>query len=196
MVRILPMVEGASPAGSPSCHTNDRCHQDTATWYMQRHTWHLSGQSVGFLHYWPFHWVPRSNGSLAAFYLSFIDLVELLLGLIRASQHCDWLHLLSIRRMIVFDTMVLRLWQAKLCEVHVLNGLLQSGVSTPTSTKPMMAFSVQLSDGNTYGKILVDQTIEATVHKDPQTTGDTKASVWTWVWSVSITCQLNIGVCA
>jgi hypothetical protein len=43
----------------------------------------------------------KENGSLSAFWMSYVDMVEIMLGLIRASREGDWkLHLASIREMI------------------------------------------------------------------------------------------------
>ncbi|KAK5924833.1 hypothetical protein CgunFtcFv8_017411 [Champsocephalus gunnari] len=43
----------------------------------------------------------QENGSLSAFWMTYVDMVEVMLGLIRASREGDWmLHLASIRAMI------------------------------------------------------------------------------------------------
>jgi len=41
------------------------------------------------------------NGNLSAFWMSFVDMSEILLGIIRASREGNWpLHLISVRKMI------------------------------------------------------------------------------------------------
>ena len=105
-----------------------------------------------------------------------MDLLEILLGLLRASREGNWLlHLHCIRTMIpwcfAYDKLnfarylsVYYVQMTKLAEDHPeINAHLESG-----------GFSVQIGKQNTFGRIPVDQTIEETVNKDTQTNGGTK----------------------
>ena len=118
----------------------------------------------------------NGNGTLSTFWMSYIDIVEVLFNMIRASREADWqLHLASIRTLIPWCFAYNRLnyphyipacyAEMKNLEEHnqeVHNYLTDGG------------FSVQLGPDNSFGRIPVDQTIEETVNKDTQTAGGTK----------------------
>jgi hypothetical protein len=118
----------------------------------------------------------QENGDLSSFWMSYIDMVEVVLGLIRSSREGHWLlHLAMIREMIpwcfgydkqnyarylsVYYTQMTRL---QIDHPQVYNDYQNGG------------FSVQIGSSNTFGRIPVDQTIEETANKDTQTPGGTK----------------------
>ncbi|KAG1701312.1 Threonine aspartase 1 [Nymphon striatum] len=118
----------------------------------------------------------QGNGTLAAFWMSYIDMVELMLKLLRASREGNWkLHLTSIHEMIPwcfsYDNInyarYLSAYYAEMTnlpEEHPeIHDYLEAG-----------GFSVQIGSKNTFGKIPVDQTVEETVNRDMQTQGGTK----------------------
>ncbi|KAG1703716.1 hypothetical protein GQR58_004176 [Nymphon striatum] len=105
-----------------------------------------------------------------------LEMIEILLGLIRADREGGWyLHLASIKSMIPWCfamdktnySRYLPVYHAQMTQLeqtcpdlhtHFLNG----------------GFSVQLRQANPFAKIAIDQTVEATVNKDTQTAGGTK----------------------
>ena len=108
--------------------------------------------------------------------MSYVDIVKIMLGLIRASREGDWmLHRVAIRAMIpwcfAYDKVnyarYLSYYYATMSQLpiehpEVYNHFIQGG------------FSVQIGSQNPFGRIPVDQTIEETVNKDTQTPGGTK----------------------
>ena len=112
------------------------------------------------------------NGNLSTFWLSYMDMVEILLGLIRASREGAWmLHLSSVRSMTpwCFDLNYSR--YLPYCYTHMS----QLPTTHPDVHAEFMqgGFSVQLGSNNPFGRIPVDQTIEETLNKDKQTPGGT-----------------------
>ncbi|KAK3741541.1 hypothetical protein QZH41_002925 [Actinostola sp. cb2023] len=117
-----------------------------------------------------------SNGKTSEFWMSYVRLVENVLGLIRASREGNWvMHMAFIREMIpwcfAYDkhnyARYLTVYYAqmtRLPEDHpdIYNHFMDGG------------FSVQLGDCNPFAKIPVDQATEETVNKDTQTAGGTK----------------------
>ncbi|KAG1660201.1 hypothetical protein GQR58_022123 [Nymphon striatum] len=118
----------------------------------------------------------NDSGHLAAFWMIYLEMIEILLGLIRADREGDWyLHLASIKNMIPWCFAMdktnyyryLPVYYAQMTQLeqtcpdlhtHFLNG----------------GFSVQLRQANPFAKIAIDQTVEETVNKDTQTAGGTK----------------------
>ena len=116
------------------------------------------------------------NGSFSAFWMSYIDMVEIMLGLIRASREGDWnLHLASIRAMIPWCFAYDRLNYARYLPYYYAE-MSQLPSNHPDVHEEFMrgSFSVQLGSVNPFGRIPVDQTIEETINKDTQTPGGTK----------------------
>ena len=118
----------------------------------------------------------NDNGELSCFWMSYIDMVEILLGLIRTSREGDWmLHLAMINavipRMFAYD----RLNYAKYLPVYY-NQMLNLPMEHPEVYEHLKngGMSVQLGAANTFGRIPVDQAIEETANKDTQTAGGTK----------------------
>ena len=110
----------------------------------------------------------HENGKLSAFWVSYLDFVDILLAMIRASREGDWdLYVSSITNLTLYarSLSLYLLEMSDLEEEHpdVLM-YLQSG-----------GFSVQIGEDNPFGKIPVDQACEKTVNKDTQAPGGTKA---------------------
>ena len=118
----------------------------------------------------------NKKGKLSSFWMSYIDLVDILLNMVRASREGHWeLHLSAIEQMIpwcfAYDNVnYARYLPAYLSEMTHLeethpeaHEFLKSG-----------GFSVQIGDQNPFGRVPVDQTCEETVNKDTQTAGGTK----------------------
>ena len=92
----------------------------------------------------------EKNGTLSRFWMSFIDLITILLNLIRAFREGNWpLHLSSIQDMILVIYLYLPLTNL---EIHT--NLMNGGISC------------QIGSKNTFGRIPMDQTIEETINKD------------------------------
>ena len=116
------------------------------------------------------------NGSFSAFWMSYIDIVEIMLGLIRASREGDWnLNLASIRAMIPWCFAYDRLNYARYLPYYYAE-MSQLPSNHPDVHEEFMQgnFSVQLGSVNPFGRIPVDQTIEETIDKDTLTPGGTK----------------------
>ena len=116
------------------------------------------------------------SGDLSEFWMSYLDMVEILLGLIRASREGDWmLHLACIRAMIPWCFAYDRINYARYLPYYYAQ-MSRLPEEHPDVHAEFMrgGFSVQLGSTNTFGRIPVDQTIEETVNKDTQTPGGTK----------------------
>ncbi len=108
--------------------------------------------------------------------MTYIEMVEILLGLLRADREGDWnLHLSCIRGMIPWCFAMDKTNYARYLPVYYAQ------MTNLKSTSPDLyehfqggGFSVQLSDSNPFGRIAVDQTTEETVNKDTQPSGGTR----------------------
>ncbi len=116
------------------------------------------------------------NGNLASLWISYIDMVDIVLGLVRAAREGNWnLHLQSIRAMIPWVFAYDRLNYARYLPYYY------AAMTNLDDTHPGLSeefqlgkFSVQLGKSNPFGRIPVDQAIEETINKDTQTAGGTK----------------------
>ena len=116
------------------------------------------------------------NGSMSAFWMTYIDLVELLLNLLRASREGDWnLHLDSLNKMIPWCFAYNKSNYAKYLPWYLLQ-MLNLPNTHPDLHKYLIdgGFSTQIGENNPFGCIPMDQTIEETINKDTQTAGGTK----------------------
>ena len=117
-----------------------------------------------------------SNGELSAFWMSYVDIVNLMLDIVRASREGNWsLHMQCIRSMIPWCFAYDCSNYARYLPVyltHMLN--LEQQHPEVQSEFRCRSFSVQLSNYNTFGRIPVDQTIEETINKDSITAGGLK----------------------
>ena len=108
--------------------------------------------------------------------MSYLDIVEILLNLLRASREADWeLHLSAIRKMIPWcfahdNLNYARYLLAYVCEMSHLEE------EHPEAFKYLRSggFSVQIGEGNPFGKVPVDKACEQTVNRDTHTAGGTK----------------------
>ena len=116
----------------------------------------------------------HENSQLTEFWMNYIDMVDLLLGLIRAER--DWyLHLGCIREMIPCCFAMDKTNYSRYLPVHYAQ-MMELGNISPTLHQQLLngGFSVQLKSGNPFGKIAIDQTLEETVNRDTQTSGGTR----------------------
>ena len=115
------------------------------------------------------------KGPLAAFWMTYVEIIEILLGLLRADREGDWqLHLACIRKMIPWCFAMDKTNYARYLPVYYAQ-MCQLQKTSPELYAHFVGggFSVQLSSFNPFGRIAVDQTTEETVNKDTQTAGGT-----------------------
>ncbi len=118
----------------------------------------------------------RLGRGTAAFWVTYFDMVEVLLGLIRASREGDWkLHLTCIRAMIPWCFAYDWVNYARYLSYY------PAQMSQLPSTHPDVhaefvagKFYVQLGTVNPFSRIPIDQTIEETVNKGTHTVGGMK----------------------
>ena len=118
----------------------------------------------------------KDNGMLSSFWVSYLDMVEVVLSMVRATREGNWqLHLASVRSMVpwcfAYDNANF---------ARYMSSYITDMSHLPDEHPEVQAhfesggFSAQLGHENTFGKIPVDQTIEETANKDTQTSGGTK----------------------
>ena len=115
-------------------------------------------------------------GPLAQFWMSYIDMVETLLHLIRSSREGNWLlHLYAIRSVLPWCFAYDRINYSRYLSVYYAE-MTRLSIDHPEVYVQLESggFSVQLGRQNPFGRIPVDQTIEETVNKDTQTPGGTE----------------------
>jgi len=118
----------------------------------------------------------HDNGKLSKFWMSYVDMVEILLGLLRGSREGDWdLHLSYISEIVPWCFAYDNLNCARYLSayLHEMSHLLAEHPDTLEYLRSG-GFSVQIGEDNPSGRIPVDQTCEETVNKDTQTSGGTK----------------------
>ena len=118
----------------------------------------------------------RQSGELAGFWMSYVDMVSILLGLIRASREGDWrLHLHMVSKMIPWCFAYDRLNYARYLPCYLYD-MSRLQIDHPNLHNFFIngGFSVQLGTKNPFGRIPIDQAIEETINKDTQTPGGTK----------------------
>ena len=116
------------------------------------------------------------NGTLSEFWVSYLDLVDILLSMIRATREGDWeLHISSIRNLIPWCFAYDNINYARYLSSYLseMTHLEEEHPEVLTHFKSG-GFAVQIGDCNPFGKIPVDQACEETVNKDTQTPGGTK----------------------
>ncbi|KAG0712998.1 hypothetical protein GWK47_017209 [Chionoecetes opilio] len=126
------------------------------------------------------HFLRTKHGDLARFWMMYIDMVETLLGLIRADREGDWmLHLACVRRVIPWCFAMNKVNYARYLPVYYAQ-MTQLHETCPELYRHFNQgyFSVQLRPGNPFARIAVDQTTEETVNKDTQTAGGTRGLVF------------------
>ena len=115
----------------------------------------------------------KENGALSVFWMSHVNMVEVMLGVIRASREGDWkLHLESIREMIPWCFAYDKLNYARYLPYYYAQ-MSRLAIDHQDVHKQFMqgqGFSVQLGSSNPFARIPVDQTIEKNHqqgHTDP-----------------------------
>ena len=122
------------------------------------------------------NYLRQDNGQLSTFWMTYIDMVEIILGLLRASREGNWpLHLSSIRAMIPWCFAYDRLNYARYLSAY-LSQMSHLEEEHPEVHNHLMSggFSVQVGEDNPFGRIPIDQACEETINKDTQTPGGTK----------------------
>ena len=115
-------------------------------------------------------------GKLSQFWMSYVDMVKALRGLLRASREGDWeLHLSSICEIVLWCLAYDNLNYAGYLSAY-LHEMSHFPEEHPHTLEYLRSggFSVQMSEDNPLGRIPVDQMCEETVNKDTQTSGGTK----------------------
>ena len=118
----------------------------------------------------------HESGDLAAFWMTYIDLVEILLGLIRASREGNWLlHLHSIKSLIPWCFAYDKQNYARFLPVYYTD-MTRLPIDHPRVYEHFVngGFAVSIGKKNPFGRIPVDQAVEETVNKDTQCAGGTK----------------------
>ena len=116
------------------------------------------------------------NGDLSTFWMSYVDMVEIVLGLVRASREGDFdHHLMCIRAMIPWCFVYDRLNYARYLPYYFAT-MCRLSMDYPDVYRHFMkgGISVQIGSSNPFSKIPCDQTTEETINKDTQTAGGTK----------------------
>ena len=109
------------------------------------------------------------GGSLAQFWMSYIDMVETLLHLIRSSREGSWLlHLYAIRAVLPWCFAYDRINYSRHLSVYYVE---MTRLSTDHPDVHVHLENGGFSVQNPFGRIPVDQTIEETVNKNTQTPG-------------------------
>ena len=122
------------------------------------------------------HYLRHGNGKLSKFWMSYVDMVETLIGLLRGSREGDWeLHLSSISEIVPWCFAYDNLNYARYLSAY-LHEMSHLPEEHPDILEYLRSggFSVQMNEDNPFGRIPVDQTCEETVNKDTQTSGGTK----------------------
>ena len=115
----------------------------------------------------------NNNGKLSSFWMSYIDLVDILLNMVRASREGHWeLHLSAIEQMIPWCFAYDNVNYARYLPAY-LSEMTHLEETHPEAHEFLKyaGFSVQIGDQNPFGRVPVDQTCEETVNKDTQTAG-------------------------
>ena len=118
----------------------------------------------------------QHEGPLASFWMSYLDIVDIMLNILRASREGNWdLHLSAIHDMIPWCFAYDKHNYARYLSTYY-NDMTTLSQEHPDAFEHLRngGFSVQIGPDNPFGRIPVDQTIEETINKDTQTPGGTK----------------------
>ena len=108
--------------------------------------------------------------------MSYVDMIEVLLRLIRATREGNWsMRLSSLREIVPWCFAYDNINYARYLSAY-LSEMSHLPEEHPDAFKYLSSggLSVQLSNSNPFGRVPVDQTCEETVNKDTQTSGGTK----------------------
>ena len=118
----------------------------------------------------------NDNGTMSAFWMSYIDLACLLLDFLRASRERNWnLHLSSVKELIPWCFAYGNTNYARYLPWYLIQ-MINLKTTHPELHDYLMdgGFSTQIGGENPFGCIPMDQTIEETINKDTQTPGGTR----------------------
>ena len=116
------------------------------------------------------------NGTMPAFWMSYIDLTCLLLNFLRASREGNWyLHLTSIKELIPWCFAYSMTNYARYLPWYLIE-MINLVHTHPELFRYLKdsGFSTQIDNENPFGSIPMDQTIQETINKDTQTPGGTR----------------------
>ena len=118
----------------------------------------------------------ESNGPLSKFWMQYVEMVEIMLGLLHADWEGNWyLHLACIRRMIPWCFAMDKINYSRYLSVYLHQMTHLEEVCPELHAHSLRGgFSGQRKQGNSFGRIAVYQTTEETVNKDTQTAGGTR----------------------
>ena len=113
------------------------------------------------------HILRSGNGTMSTFWMSYVDLVKLLLNLLRASREGDWnLHLASVSKLIPWCFAYNHNNYARYLPWYLLQ--MQNLPATHPELHEYLnngGFSTQIGVKNPFGCIPMDQIIEETINK-------------------------------
>lgn len=137
----------------------------------------MNEELQGLMHYFTEYMdeLRNNNGPLSAYWMSYIDMVSILIGLIRGTREGNWqLHMACIREYIPWVFAYDKVNYARYLSAYYAE-MSQLSNNHPKIYEQFMEgkFSVQIGSTNTFGRIPVDQTIEETVNRDTKTPGGT-----------------------
>ena len=115
----------------------------------------------------------NDNGPMSHFWSSYIDLATLLLAFIRATREGNWqLHLDCVQTMIPYTFSYDRTNYSRYLPVY-WRDMVDLPLSHPAAHDLLESgpFTVQRSNGNTFGQVAVDMTIEQTLNRKTKTRG-------------------------
>lgn len=153
------LIETVLDDTSPECFAN-LCESESFSFIFQAFNKYLHEDTKG----------------LFAFWVSYLDMVEVLLALLRSTRLGNWpMHLNAIRDMLPWCFAYNRINYSRYLSLYYRDMMHLEEDHPETYTSFMDAgFSVQLSSSNNFSRIPMDQTIEETVNRDTQTAGGTK----------------------
>ena len=117
----------------------------------------------------------QNNGPLSEYWMSYVDMVNTLLCMIRASREGNWqLHMACIHECIQWCFAYDKINYARYLSAYYAE-MTQLPERHPDVHQQFTEgmFSVQIGDRNPFGRIPVDQATEETVNKDTKTPGGT-----------------------
>ena len=118
------------------------------------------------------------GGPLTKFWMSCLDMVELMIALIRASREGNWhLHMYAVREMIPWCFAYDKHNYARYPSIYMYHAQMNHlPENQPDIYRHMLnsGVSLQSSSTNAFGRVPVDQTVEETINRDTQTAGGTK----------------------
>ena len=115
--------------------------------------------------------IRQCGGDLASFWISFLEVSQILLNIIYATRSGDWELLLETLKDVVPYTFSYNTVNYSRYLSSILGEMMQLEHTHPDVYRAFSAghFSVQLTEGNSFGRIEPDKCIEMTINKDTKT---------------------------